>query len=229
VAIGLNPKYGLAYYARGNAYHDKGDSGRATADYTEANKLGIKLDSACREGAAARIQRRDRTQQRDRTSRITPKQARSGEFDRRGVAGYCRALGCAVVVSRRSRPRCMQACPPLLSTSSNRTGSVPASLQMFVDDRQHDENRKSDRHQHKRRDDMASISAEQDWPPRRRISWIHTAICACYDPPHHGNRRRCCSGAYEKKARTSTSRMRASRERFCTTHTSTCLLARWKA
>jgi hypothetical protein len=45
VAIGLNPKYGLAYYARGNAYHDKGDSGRATADYTEANKLGIKPDA----------------------------------------------------------------------------------------------------------------------------------------------------------------------------------------
>jgi hypothetical protein len=196
VAIGLNPKYGLAYYTRGNAYRDKGDSGRATADYTEANKLGIKLDSAC---AAARIRRRDRTQQRGRTSRIAPKQARSGEFDRRGVAAYCWAIGCAAVFSRRSRPRCMQARPPLLSTSSNRTGSVPASLHMFADYRRHDENRKCDRHQHKHHDEMASISAEQDWPPRRRISWIHTAICACCDPPPHDNRRRCCSGGYEKK------------------------------
>ena len=116
-----------------------------------------------------------------------------------GVAAYCRAIGCAVVVSRRSRPRCMQARPPLLSTSSNRTGGVPASLQMFVDDRQRDENHRRDRHQHQHRDAMSSISAEQDWPPRRRISWIHAGRCARCDPPHHGNRRRRCSSAYEKK------------------------------
>ena len=74
-----------------------------------------------------------------------------------------------------------------------------ASLQTFVNYRQQGENRNCGGHQHKGRDAMSSISAEQDWPIRRRISWIHAAICACCDPPHHGNRRPSCSSAYEKK------------------------------
>jgi len=39
-AIRLNPKYATAYYGRGYAYGQKGETAKAEADFAQAKKLG---------------------------------------------------------------------------------------------------------------------------------------------------------------------------------------------